>query len=216
MSARKDKAKGKKVATAPEPQLIGRPTLYKAEFPDQVYSLTLLGATDRQIADALDVSVETINIWKRDIPEFLQAIRSGKTAADARIARSLFERAEGFEFVDEESHRLKNADGSERVEVVKVTRRVPPDTRAAQYWLNNRRRGDWRDVQHLAGDAANPLQVFAGIKIVISNGADLPPQVEHAPQPKPPASTIEKLSYANGHGPAPSFTFPVSPARGGK
>ncbi len=39
---------------------VGRPTLYKEDYPKQAYRLCLLGATDEEIAEAFGVTEATI------------------------------------------------------------------------------------------------------------------------------------------------------------
>ncbi|WP_300485812.1 hypothetical protein [Methylobacter sp.] len=43
----------------------GRPTAYKPEYAEQAYNYSLLGATDKQLAEFFRVSVRTINAWKK-------------------------------------------------------------------------------------------------------------------------------------------------------
>jgi hypothetical protein len=154
----------------------GRPTSYKPEFVEQGYSLALLGATDAEMAAAFDISVDSLNVYKDEYPEFSASLKAGKTAADARMAESLYKRGLGFEFTEKQPIKLKevtyNERGqrqkeTERIEIVDVQRVVPPDTTAAIFWLKNRRRTEWRD--HSPLDPASVMAVFAGIKIVIGS-----------------------------------------------
>ena len=124
----------------------GRPTTYKIEYNEQVYKFCLLGATDAEIADIFGVCVETLNQWKRIYPEFSASIQRGKVTADADVAKGLYNRAIGAEWVEEEVVKLKDGRDSEKVEIVKVRRKAPPETNAASLWLRNRRKKDWTDT----------------------------------------------------------------------
>jgi hypothetical protein len=96
----------------------GRPTLYDpAKHPALAESFCLLGATNQQLADLLDVGISTIDAWLRDHEEFSCAIKSGREVADARVATSLYRKALG---------------GSEV---------------ACIFWLKNRQRARWKDKQ---------------------------------------------------------------------
>jgi hypothetical protein len=121
---------------------IGRPSSYKAAFAEQAKKLCLLGATDVDIADFLEVAVSTIYKWKHDYPEFSEALKSGKEAADERVERSLYHKAVGYTFESEKVFQFQG-------QIVRTPTRehVPPDTTAAIFWLKNRRADQWRDVQ---------------------------------------------------------------------
>jgi hypothetical protein len=53
--------------------------------------------------------------------------------------------ATGYNFVEEQAHRIKVEQFKDEVEVVKVERHQPADTTAAIFWLKNRRKDQWRD-----------------------------------------------------------------------
>lgn len=122
----------------------GRPTKYNPENNEWVEKLCKLGATDPELAEALDVDVATINRWKNEHPEFCEAIKKGKSIADANVAERLYQRAMGFEHDSEE---IKVADG--RIERVPVRKIYPPDPTSAIFWLKNRRPKEWRDKQEI-------------------------------------------------------------------
>lgn len=116
----------------------GRPTLYKKDYDNQVYRLCLLGATDKEIADAFDVSEATIKNWKSDYPEFLASVTRGKMEADSKVAESTYKLAVGDVFIREE--KLTRAG-----EIVSLERQLPPDPAAQRMWLFNRRPKEWKN-----------------------------------------------------------------------
>lgn len=122
---------------------MGRPSKFSPAFCDQVKKLCRLGATDIEIADFLGVNVATLYRWKNDHPSFCEALKEGKTEADARVVESLYQRAVGYSFDSEKVQVLR--DGA--VVRVPIREHVPPDTTAAIFWLKNRAPADWRDVQ---------------------------------------------------------------------
>ena len=124
---------------------VGRPTAYQDTFAAQAEKLCRLGATDSEIADFFDVSTRTVYRWKLDHEDFCQALKAGKEEADARVERGLFQKATGFEYVEEQAIKVKLGPNEERIEVVEVRRYSPTDTTAAIFWLKNRRSADWRD-----------------------------------------------------------------------
>lgn len=136
----------------------GRPTDYDPKkMPEQAEKLCVLGATDEEIADFFGVSARTIYRWKIEHPEFCQAVKSGKENADERVERSLYQKATGYYFVEQESHKLKIDQHKEEIEVVDVEKFATPDTTAAIFWLKNRRKDVWRDKQEVEHTASKDL-----------------------------------------------------------
>jgi len=116
----------------------GRPSKYKEEYADQAYNYCLLGAIDDQLASFFSVDVSTINNWKNDYPEFLDAIKKGKEKADLEVTQSLKKRASGM--------KLKKQVVKEGG-IVEIEDEIAPDTAAAIFWLKNRQPKIWRDKQ---------------------------------------------------------------------
>jgi hypothetical protein len=122
--------------------MAGRPTKYDISLNDKVYKLALLGATDEEMADILDISESTLNKWKLDYPEFSESIKRGKVHADSNVANRLYQRALGFEH---ESEDIKVVDG--KIVRVPITKIYAPDPTSAIFWLKNRQPNKWRDKQ---------------------------------------------------------------------
>jgi hypothetical protein len=135
----------------------GRPSKYSAEFPDVVARLLKVssdGLTNEALALYFGVNVETIKRWKDEHPEFCAAIKAAKDALDARVERSLFQRAIGYQHKED---KIFNHNG--RALVVPTVKHYPPDTIAAIFWLKNRRPQEWRDRRELTGSDGGPLAV---------------------------------------------------------
>lgn len=131
----------------------GRPSKYKPEYDEQAGRLCTLGATDAEIADFFGVSVRTLYRWKVESETFCQALNIGKEHADARVKRSLYMRATGYSFTEQQAFKVRRGPNEEAVEVVDVDRHLPPDTTAAIFWLKNRDPKNWRDrVEHTGAD----------------------------------------------------------------
>jgi hypothetical protein len=161
----------------------GRKTIYKDEYTRIGHSLALLGATDAEIAEALDVAETTINAWKRRHVEFFEALKSGKSAADAQVAQSLYHRALGYSHPED---KIFNNNGVALV--VPTTKHYPPDTTAAIFWLKNRQSAKWRDKQEHehSGRDGGPIQTkttfqFVGVNASTDTG---PGQVPAADREK--------------------------------
>lgn len=144
MPARKQKksaAKSRKESSRVK-RKVGRPTDYRPEFAQQARALCEAGATDREVAQAFEVSESTIHSWKHRHPEFLKSLKLGKEAADDRVEQSLYRRALGYTF---DATKVFQHNG--KPVVVPYIEHAPPDTTAGIFWLKNRRPDHWRDIK---------------------------------------------------------------------
>lgn len=118
---------------------------------DWAWSLALKGATDEEIAEAFHISVRTLHRWKKTHPELLTSLEEGKDVADAKVKRSLYQRAVGYE-AKEVTQIIEQdpATGTQRVSKTQVTtKHIVPDTMACMYWLNNRSKGEFSQRQEV-------------------------------------------------------------------
>lgn len=137
----------------------GRPSSFRPEFVEQAKKLTEFGATDVELADFFHVSINTIGNWRSAHPEFLEALKLGKDAADLRVSTSLYQRAMGYSF---ESEKIFMPSGAKKPVRVKYREHVPPDTTAMIFWLKNRQPEKWRDRTHHehTGKDGGPIQTL--------------------------------------------------------
>jgi DNA-binding XRE family transcriptional regulator len=137
----------------------GRPTDYKQEYVELVYKLALLGATDREMADIIGVKEQTLNNWKKEHPEFFESIKEGKEIADAKVAESLYNRANGYTCPETKAQWVHDDSGG-HWEYAEMRKHYPPDTQAASLWLRNRQKAKWRDKieAELTGKDGGPIE----------------------------------------------------------
>lgn len=115
----------------------------------QVETLAKLGATDKQFAMFFQVAVVTVELWTRQDDNFREARKRGGIEADMKVAQSLFKRATGYSYIEEEYTQVTDqATGrklplSEMALVKKIKKQVVPDTKAAIQWLKVRQREAW-------------------------------------------------------------------------
>jgi hypothetical protein len=86
------------------------------------------------------VTRRTVDNWIARHPDFAEAVRTGRVAADARVARCLYDRAVGWQHTVE---RTVMHCGKARTLTDVV--RYPPDVQACIFWLRNRRPEMWRE-----------------------------------------------------------------------
>lgn len=127
----------------------GRPTEFDDAYVEQAAKLCEFGATDDEMAEFFGIAVRTLYRWKLDHPEFCHAIKVAKEVADERVERSLYQKATGYNYTEQQAIKIKKAQYEEEVEVVDVEKHVPADTPAAIFWLKNRRKEQWRDKQEV-------------------------------------------------------------------
>ena len=118
---------------------MARPTSYKAEYCKIAKKMCELGAIDRDIAEAVGVSEQTINTWKLKHPAFLESLKVGKCAVDERVKQSLVHRALGYSHPEDDIRSV----GGELV-ITPTIKHYPPDTTACIFWLKNRKPDEFR------------------------------------------------------------------------
>ena len=120
----------------------GRPPKYKPTFAEQATKLCLLGATNADLADFFRVAIRTVERWTVEHEDFCRAVKEAKDTADAKVERSLFQRAVGYSY---DSEKIFN--GKDGIVRADTREHVPPDVTAQIFWLKNRQRDRWRDKQ---------------------------------------------------------------------
>jgi len=124
----------------------GRPTKYNPEYNEQVYKLTLLGATDKEIADFFNVTEQTVLNWYQKEQEFLEAKKKGKIEADSKVVQSTYKRAIGYEYTEEHITLVDDGTKNPKIKEKKIIKKqMAPDVMAQIWWSKNRRPDQWRD-----------------------------------------------------------------------
>lgn len=112
------------------------------------------------MADELGISANTFYRWRNEHPEFREATRLGKEAADERVTRSLYHRALGY---SHQAVKIFMPAGSTEPVYAPYTEHFPPDTQAASLWLRNRQPDKWRDKQDVEHSGDVSLTVVTGV-----------------------------------------------------
>lgn len=116
--------------------------VWNDSIPARAYRLCLLGLSQEELAVAFGVSVETIEKWIQRYPKFRNAVRLGTQEADGRVVHSLYKKATGYAYYEDQ---VTVSHGN--VIVTRVQKFAHPETTAAIFWLKNRQRQHWSDVQ---------------------------------------------------------------------
>ncbi len=118
----------------------GRPPKYKPEYAKVAYFMIQRGATISELAETFGVANGTIHLWQNTYPEFLEAFRELSPYTDARIERTLADRAMGYTY---DAVKIFNNRGGEPT-IVPYREHVPPDVTAIKLWLAQRTPEQWK------------------------------------------------------------------------
>lgn len=125
------------------------------------------GANDIEIASLMGIHSSTLYEWQNKFPEIKEALKVGKSPADRKVEKSLYNNAIGYDYKEEQAVKLRRVyykDGmrheEERVEVVQLRKHKPADVKAQIFWLNNRKSAEWRDKKEVEVSAKNKLEDF--------------------------------------------------------
>ena len=158
----------------------GRPSKYDPKsHPVVARAMSRLGATQPEIAEALQVALSNMREWMKRYPEFQAAIKEGKALADSHVEDGLYRRALGYEYTEtkvvEEANKVGIAIGRDEngkakltpaivVRTETTTKQRAPDVASQIFWLKNRKPDVWRDVQlrELTGKDGEPISVRFG------------------------------------------------------
>ncbi len=138
--------------------MTGRPSKYNPGIHTQLaYWMAKNGLTDVQMAEAMHISVRTLENWKVRHEEFVHSTKKGKEQIDVLVQGSLLQRALGYEY--EEIHKEK-VDGRMTV-TKKIRKHVHPEVVAQIFWLKNRCSEEWRDRKALeiTGEGGKPIKI---------------------------------------------------------
>jgi len=140
---------------------IGRTPTYNDQIhPQLAFKFSLLGCSNQQLADALDISLGRLGVWLAEHKNFHSAVFDGRKEADANVAKALYHRALGRHWEEKTYERKiigKKEDGEKITDLVitkVVTRYTPPDVPAIKFWLWNRTKTlskdqQWNDKQSI-------------------------------------------------------------------
>ena len=129
----------------------GRHSQFNLKFIRRAELAGRAGFTDKELAELFDVSLSTIEKFKRQREEFRNALKGGKVEADKCVERSLYERANGYSY---DAVKIFMPAGAKKPVYAPYREHVPPDTTAAIFWLKNRDPAHWRDawqMEHTLG-----------------------------------------------------------------
>lgn len=120
-----------------------------------IKAIRINGASEKEAALSLGISLGTYKKYKRLYPDFKEATDCDKAAADLMVQDALLKSAMGYTVTVKKAYKLKNSyydeNGKkveeEHLEVVDEEQNVPPNLNAQTYWLKNRCPMLWGEKQ---------------------------------------------------------------------
>lgn len=132
---------------------MGRPNLYFEKVEPRLAELRLwakAGATNAEIAQALDVGYSNFCSYISKYPELKDALRESRLSGVPEIKLALYRRALGFEY-EEKKISIRREDGEDRQYIETVKKQALPDVGAIQTFLRNYD-PNFRDKDSLTND----------------------------------------------------------------
>jgi len=124
----------------------GRPTKYNpVAHPMVAEALANAGRIDDEIADAMQINRSTFYAWKKEYPEFSDAVARGKSPVDIKVENAFLAGCLPHDIFEEKQ--VMEAEKPKRME--KTKKHTLGDIGGQKFWLKNRMRDRWRDEQNV-------------------------------------------------------------------
>ena len=101
------------------------------------------GLVEAQIAHNLGIAESTLNVYKNNHPELVEALARGKEIVDLEVENALLKRAKGYTYDEVTREERLTRDGEIVVLTKTVRRDIPPDPTSMMFWLANRQKSRW-------------------------------------------------------------------------
>ena len=97
------------------------------------------GLTDKEIAQNLDISLQSLGQYKHQHPDFAQMFRENKERCDlVNIVGAYKRRAEGYTVVEHTRHYVFKDGARILVDEYEKERHIPADVKASEHWIQMR------------------------------------------------------------------------------
>lgn len=102
--------------------------------------------TKSEIADRMGVNLNTLLKWQKQYVEINEAMNVTREIVDFQVENAVLKAALGYKTKEIKVTVGKKVVNGEMVEMLKETtvKEVPPNIKAAMFWLNNRKFDDWK------------------------------------------------------------------------
>lgn len=135
----------------------GRKSKYETNVQPKLFEIAAWcrdGLIDKQIAERLDISIDSFYKYKKEFSEFSDTLKETKEIADIKVENSLNKNANGYDYEEQtvvmKKEVIYNEQGKRVKEItypvtVTLIKHKEAETKAQQFWLQNRRPDKWRN-----------------------------------------------------------------------
>ena len=154
------------------------PYKYKDDYPRMAEVACAEGGfTDLKLSLLFNVAKSTINEWKKNYPEFKEALKRGKDLFDTTVVEKAFlKRCTGFTYNETTREpqitKVLKGDGTEEekykmVVTKRVRKMVVPDAKGCMDWLTNRAPDRWKKSKHveITGQGGGPIRTESMVAV---------------------------------------------------
>jgi hypothetical protein len=103
------------------------------------------GLDEKQVVINLGIGKTSWESYKHKYPELVELIKRAIITPVKEVENSLYKNATGFYFYVDEAVKVKDADGGEHVEKVRLQKFKPPETAAICFFLKNKDKPNYAD-----------------------------------------------------------------------
>ena len=123
-------------------------------YLEQIKAMCRNGLTDKDICLKLRISKDSFYRYKKDHSEFSDSLIESKELADLKVENSLNKNANGYDYEEKvvvmKKEVIYNENGKKQKEItypvtVSLTKHKEAETKAQQFWLQNRKPKEWRN-----------------------------------------------------------------------
>lgn len=118
----------------------GRPNKYETNvLPniERIKEMASAGCTNKEIADALGVSISSFCDYQTKYPELLDAVSNARIKGVSEVKQALFKKAVGFKYEETKKVQRKDEDGNNVITMEITEKQSLPDSNAIQMYLRN-------------------------------------------------------------------------------
>ena len=138
---------------------MARPSKYKklkiSDHLDTIQDYCKRGATYKELARIIGVSVSTIFNWLRKYPEFKEACQVGVDFANTKVENALFKSAIGYTVTE-----TKTVETDQGVTVTTREKHIPPSNTAQIFWLKSKKPNTWLEKEGGSQDLSEAVEIL--------------------------------------------------------
>lgn len=127
-----------------------------APYLDRIKLWVAKGATQKEVAEKLEISQDRLIKYKKEHLEFAESIDIPRGAIDDEVEAALYKRCKGYDYEEVTKWQTIGPGGKIIWLEKRTTKHLPPDPSSIQFWLTNRRKPEWKrmpdTVTEEAGD----------------------------------------------------------------